>query len=580
MAYSSRAVFLALVLIASASDALRLCHTNDFHAKYLEVGSSNVKCPWWDTVKNKCYSGIASLTTIMRSLKCDLKIQAGDWVQGSLLDTVFKQDIAVEAYKWVKYDFAVFGNHEFDYGNGFINDTIRAIASHTTWLSTNVFLDGDEWKDLPLHRFAERYDICWVSALTAETLTLSAVEDNVRIEDENKLMSEAIREKCSQQQRVVAITHQGYNNDLETCRLVKEIDVIIGGHSHTNMDNGQYPVKVIREDGSVCFVAQAYAHGRFVGVLDLSFDDAGVVNLDAHQYIPIDYRIERDLEVLGKVQLYNLQVSKKAGAVVSVTTDEVFGGNFCRGPVDYTSDNSTNKADCSMGALVCDSVLDIGKPDPTGRPKVCYMNGGSFRNSFAEGDITIRDLVNVMPFGNTVVSMVLTGKQLLNIITHGFSVVGGDNTGAFPGGLGNMSISATVDASKSVGHMVTVTDVKVGGEKLDLEREYVVLTNSYIATGGDGYEWPVEGEDYGTLMRDATQAYLSTHNPYDPIREARVLMSVVDIAKANERCRAKPLATAGDAMAYVNDETLGIETELDDTIVQPNKVLFKRHLLN
>lgn len=557
-------------LPAVYASTLRLCHTNDFHAKYLEVGSSNVKCQWWDSVQDHCYSGIARLSTALSSLECDVKIQAGDWVQGSLLDTVFKQDIAIAAYKWIQYDFATFGNHEFDFGNSHINDTVRQIAPRTKFLASNVFFAGQGMEDLPLFRFVDLHDICWVSALTKETLDLAAVEDNVSIEDEDSFLQKSIKQ-CAQQNNVVAITHQGYNNDIETCRNVKEIDIIIGGHSHTNLDQGKYPVKVTRDDGSVCFVTQTYAHGRYVGVLDINFDENGNVNLRSHAYIPMDFRIKYDPAVLVKVQMYNYQVAKKAGEVVSTVTDDVIGGQLCRGPERLPEDGSYVNSGCSMGHLVCDAMMYVAAAYESQLPRVCFLNGGTLRNSFNEGKVTLRDIVNVLPFGNTIVSIKLKGSAILDAINHGLSVYGTDNEGAFPGGVSNIILKAHVDGSKPAGSMVSVDSVTIAGSALEENKDYVLLTNSYIATGGDGYSWPVDGVDWGTMLREATQTYLEKHDPYSPVT-GRVLMRGSKVAAVNDANAESCASDSSDSSLVYMDETVGVETELDETLVTPPQV--------
>lgn len=379
-------------------------------------------------------------------------------------------------------------------------------------------------EDLPIVRWDNRHDICWVAVLTAETMVLSDVEDNVDMKDEAASLRKYIK-KCDQQDRVVAITHQGYQNDLDTCRDVKEIDLIIGGHTHTNLDNGEYPVKVTRDDGSVCWVTQAYAHGRYVGVLDVEFDDAGVIHLPSSMYIPLDYRIKPDPEVLVKTQMFNLQVVKKVSTVVGTVTDDVIGGQGCRGPMGIPT--SPEMGECSMGDLLCDAVIEsYGKQPASNLPVVCLHNGGTLRNSFNKGPVTIRDVVNVLPFGNSLIAMKLKGSDIIESLKHGLGLFLGDNRGGFPGGLGNMVVTTTADGSKPLGEQVTIDRVMVGGVKLDENAEYTMLTNSYIAGGGDGYSWPTEGDDLGTLLREAVQAYLEAHDPYDPVTfdNARLIM--------------------------------------------------------
>eukprot|EP00177_Eucheuma_denticulatum_P001686 GFKZ01003035.1.p1 GENE.GFKZ01003035.1~~GFKZ01003035.1.p1 ORF type:complete len:656 (+),score=64.24 GFKZ01003035.1:257-1969(+) len=509
------ALLFAAALASVASAALRICHTNDFHAKYNEVGEQNVNCKWFSAIANECYSGIARLTTAMRSLKCDLKIQAGDWVQGSLLDTVFHENIAIPAYTWVKYDIATMGNHEFDTGPSLINTTIRATSPDLTWLSSNVEFKDPTMTDLPLHKSLDRKGVCWVASTTATTAFTSSPGETVVFHDEAESMRKAIT-MCEQQDNVIAITHNGYDEDLQMCHDVPEIDLIIGGHTHTDMSDGKYPVKVEREDGSVCWVTQTFAHGRYIGVLDLYFQD-GVIHFTTTSYLATDFRIARDPSVLLKLQLFNNQVAARVDEVIGHAEEIIVGGSApCRGGTECGT--ADDHCECSMGNLVCDSMVEWVETGSGGPPVLCIMNGGSFRNSIEKGDIKIRDVVNVLPFGNTIVAYKMTGAQVIDILQYAIGgILPGRQGGSFLGGLGNLVVTAIVDESAPDASQVVIKDVQVNGKPLQSDDEYTVLTNSYVASGGDGYVWPGEGEDLGVMLREAMQAYLEAHNPYSPV---------------------------------------------------------------
>lgn len=572
------ASFLLLLLLSIVScTPLRICHTNDFHAKYLEVGSSNVGCAWYDSVSNKCYSGISRVVTALSQYECDVKVQAGDFVQGSTLDTVFKDQIAIAAYDWARYDIAVFGNHEFDYGNAHINSTIWSIADFgTRWLSSNVYFDGnDGMQDLPIYRYLEANGVCWVAALTTETLQTAAVEPNVRIEDEDESLTKAMA-MCSEHTRrnVIAVTHQGYQNDIETCKQVKDIALIIGGHSHTNLDNGQYPTKVTRADGSVCWVTTAYAHGRYMGVIDVEFDTEGVMSILSSMYVALDYRIGRDAETFEKVMLFDDQVSAKADEPIGTATRDVVGGQVCRGPDDVPDDGSDVAADCGMGSLICDAMLAAGGNKTTSHTRVCMTNGGNIRNSFAEGVVTLRDLVNVLPFGNSMTLVTMTGSELRKVMEYGFSVTATDNRGGYPGAVSNMQISTTMDGDKADGEKVSIDVLLIDGKPLVESETYEMLTNNYIVQGGDGYTFPNEGTDWGTLIRDTVQTYLESHDPYDPVpeTEARITMKGVHTEQVNQKVAAMNDQEPDDATIFVENDKKKVETELDKQLVQGPKV--------
>lgn len=123
----------------------------------------------------------------------------------------------------------------------------------------------------------------------------------------------------------------------------------------------------------------------------------------------------------------------------------------------------------------------------------------------------------MLPFANEVVSFQLTGAQLLDVLKYAIgAILPGRERGGFLGGLGAMSVTATIDDIAEGSSQVAIDKVLVEGSTLDPAAIYNVLTNTYIASGGDGYAWPVEGEVIGTLLREVTQTYLEMNNPYTP----------------------------------------------------------------
>lgn len=499
-------LLLALPSLSFCFPPLRLCHTNDFHAKYNEVGSSNVACKWQAAITDDCYSGISRLVTLLHALQCDVKVQAGDWVQGSLLDTVYHERIGVPAYLWAGYDIATFGNHEFDTGPALVNVTVRHTGSVINWLSSNVYFDDPTMQDLPLHRYLDLHDICWVAATTTTTPFSSSPGDTVRFLDETESMRAALQ-RCAQTERVIAVTHQGYDADLALCEAVSELDLVIGGHSHTDLSNGRYPTKVARKDGSVCWVVQAFAHGRYVGVLDLWFEN-GVIQFSTTGYMATDARIARHPETLLKLELFNRQTTELVKEVIGEVVDVVWGGTApCRGGTEC---DHPGYCECSMGNLVCDAMRAwTGEADDV----VCLINGGGLRASIEKGKVTIRDVVNVLPFGNEIVAFTLSGQQVLQQVRYGLGALlearaGGE--GAWIGGLANMHVDA------SIADDVEIHSVKVAGKEIDEKATYTLLTNSYMAAGGDGYTFDQEGDNVGVMLREATQEYLEQHIPYAP----------------------------------------------------------------
>lgn len=314
---------------------------------------------------------------------------------------------------------------------------------------------------------------------------------------------------CKQQDRVIAVTHQGFETDVRMCSDIKEIDLIIGGHSHTNLDNGKYPVRVERSDGSMCIVVQAFAYGRYIGMLDVEFNDNGVIQLPSHAYVVTDSRVSNDEEVAKKLSLYTELLDSKINDVIGSATDLIDGSRACR------------ERECQMGNMACDSMLAYAAAH--GGATLCLTNGGGLRSSIEKGDITMEDVVTVLPFGNVHAMITLPGAGVIDALEHAFTAVDTeDNRGRFPQ-VGGMAVVGDLSAAPGK----RVQSVTIDGTPIQEDKLYVLVTNSFIADGGDGFSWPTSTniELSGRALYVLMIEYLRANNPYTPILENRIVDS-------------------------------------------------------
>lgn len=424
-------------------------------------------------------------------------------VQGTVYDTIFGVSIAIAAYKWIGYDFAVFGNHEFNKGPDPIFETVLN-TPELTWISSNVNFTTAP-PGFHINTAVELYNICWVSVLTTATNDASSPGPDTFITNERRGIKKAIR-SCSQRKNVIAINHQGFDEDVKMCREIRELDLIIGAHTHTNLNNGNYPYKVVRKDGSICWVTQVFAFGRYVGMLDVSFDTDGVINFDGHAYMPLNYRIKNDPEIVNQLAAFTTVLDKRVKEVVAETTDVMIGGNPCR------------RGECQMGNMGCDALMDQASGQGA---EVCIMNGGSFRADIAKGDVSVEDVLNVFPFGNVHYVITLPGTGVIQSLEHGFTAFDSeDNAGRFAQVAGMVVEADINNASGS-----RVKSVKIGGVEIDPSKMYKVVTNSFIGEGGDGFTWPgaTNFETSGRALNEIIQDYLTANSPYTPFIEGRIV---------------------------------------------------------
>lgn len=478
---------------------------NDFHARYKEINAFNSDCSATDAAVGNCYGGIARLATAFKSLNCDIKIQTGDFAQGTVYDTIFKQDIAIAGYRAIAYDVAVLGNHEFNRGDQQIYDTVLA-TPEIIWLNSNVNFSAPP-PTFSLTQYFNAHSICWVGALTKSTMLSSKPDPGTTIGDETVAVRSAIS-KCGQQARVIAINHQGFDADVRMCKNIKEIDLIIGGHSHTNLDDGKYPVKVERDDGSICWVTQAWAYGRYIGVIDVQFDDDGNIKLPGHMYVPMDARIPNDPTVAARLAVFSDALDEEVKEVVAQATADVDGSRKCR------------ERECQMGNLATDAMLVEGSKQGA---TIALVNGGGMRNSISKGDVTVEDVLNVFPFGNVHAIITLPGSGVIEALEYGFTAVDDDdNRGRYPQVAGMVVVA---DESAPAGQRVK--SVTIGGKPINPTKSYKLVTNSFLATGGDGYPWDsaTSIELSGRALNVLVQEYLTANSPYTPVMEGRVVNS-------------------------------------------------------
>lgn len=397
----------------------------------------------------------------------------------------------------------MFGNHEFNKGPDPVYETVLN-TPNITWLASNIdFLDAPE--GFKTCKFTEQHDICWVSALTQSTLQISSPGPNVTISEPMTALIESIA-MCNKTDNVVAITHIGYEQDIELCKNISSLDLVIGGHSHTDLAQGMYPTKVEREDGSICWVVTAFAFGRYLGALDIKFDD-GAINFDGYAYTPLDFRVPMDLDVKNLVETYTERLEDSIKTVVGSSTTPIDG-----------SRKTCRSAECQMGNLICDALLE--RAGPKQGAIACILNGGGIRASFDAGDITVEDVLTVLPFANVHAVITLPGSGILKALEIGFLAISDPEiTGRFPQ-VGGMIVD--VDYSAPDGEKVK--KVTIAGEELLVDKIYTIVVNDFMARGGDGYMWEgaTEIELSGIAVDTLLQDYLGENSPYTPFIEGRI----------------------------------------------------------
>lgn len=441
-------------------------------------------------------------------------------MQGSPYDA-FGPKLAAAAYGWAGIDVAVPGNHEFDKGNGALYEMAR-LAPRVTWLTSNIRFPAFPRAPPALAaRSVDAHGLCWASALTERTANNSSPDAGTHFLPAEAALRAALR-GCAQTARVVAVTHHGLRADVALCRAVRELSLVIGGHSHSNLDDARYPLRVLRDDGSACVVATAYAYGRYMGVLDVSFGEGGgahdVMRLTGSMYVALDGRIAPDADVSAKLAAFSAALDGSLSVVIGHTTASIDG-----------SSESCRAGECALGNLVADALLQAGRA--ACGATLAIVNSGSLRASLPPGPVTMGVVGVALPFDNEVVCAVMGGAAVWTALEFGVGGYGTESDGRFPAVAG-VRVQADLSAEEGarLRSVVVAGEAAVAGgaamHELEAGRTYTVAMIDYIAGGGDGYAWGAETQwvlKHGAQLVAVVSDFLGERDPYAPRLDGRMV---------------------------------------------------------
>jgi len=481
---------------------LVILHTNDTHGADLAVDGKSIGT-----------AGVAQLKKDYEAAGAEvLLFSAGDAIQGTPLVNLSMGATAIEFMNAAGYDAMTPGNHEFDWG--YENLKNLAAGMEFPMLCANIL---DVTTQKPVFETSRIFETALgkvgVFGLdTPETLTKSHPD---KVKGITFLMEKELFD-CAQAQvnklkaagcdLIVCLGHLGIddesagNRSIDLLAKVTGIDLFIDGHSHSVLDgnatenqiNGAMLVSTgtaLANVGVVCYKNKTLTAGLISA--------AGYTGADA--------------DVAALVETTNTAVDAQLSEKFAVT-EVLLDGN--RAPGVRTQE--TNLGDFATDALLWAAREALGAD----AVDAAITNGGGIRTSIQIGNVTMKDMKTVFPFGNTVAIVTLTGAQLLEGLEAATCSTPAA-IGAFPQVSG---ITFTIDATVEYvnGEMypdstyyspenpgARVTNVTVGGQALDLSKTYVVATNDFTAAGGDTYYVFKDKPVYNTYvaMEDALVNY-------------------------------------------------------------------------
>ena len=499
--------------MAAADYSLTILHTNDFHARFEPISRFDGPCSVEDNAEGKCFGGSARLLTAISEARSrtnnSILVDGGDQFQGTLFYSYYKGALTAEMMNQMGYDAMTVGNHEFDDGpevlRGFMDAVKFPVLMSNADVSAEPLLAGKLAKSEVIERGGEKLGL--IGLTPEDTDELASPGDNVTFSDPvAAVQGEVDKLTAMGVNKIIVLSHSGYGVDQKVAAGTTGVDVIVGGHSNTLLSNtddsasGPYPTMV----GSTAIV-QAYAYGKFLGELNVTFDDAGNITEAAGEPLVMDAAVTQDAGVVARIAEAAAPLEEIRNKVVT-SIDEPLGGDraVCRAQ------------ECSMGTLIADAMLARVADQGI---QVAIQNGGGIRASIDAGEVTMGEVLTVLPFQNTLSTFQVTGEVLVAALENGVSQVE-DGGGRFPQVAG---MTFAFDASQPAGSRVS--DVTVGGATIDMAATYGVVSNNYVRNGGDGYDMfksAANAYDFGPDLADVTAEYIAANAPYKPYTDGRI----------------------------------------------------------
>jgi 5'-nucleotidase/UDP-sugar diphosphatase len=504
---------------AHADFTLNILHINDFHSRFDPITGTDSNCDAETDAKGECFGGIARLKTIIDDTRAkyadgnSLLLSAGDNFQGSLYYTTYKSKVVSDFFNQMGFDVVATGNHEFDDGPAeflkFIEAAEFPIIGGNFDVTRDPSLAGKIKGSFVIEVGGEKIGI--IGATTEDTPEIASTDD-IEFYDVIQYVrgaSEAL--DAAGVNKIILLSHIGYTVDLDVAAALPLVDVIVGGHSHSllgSMDGavGPYPTMVNNPDGIEVPVVQANQYGKYLGDIAITWDDNGVVTKAEGQPYLIDASVKGNDDFAQQLATLLGPIEELTSTVIGSATDKIEGAReVCRA------------MECSMGNLLADAILDrVADQGAT----IAFQNGGGIRASIDAGEITVGDVLTVLPFSNTLATVHISGEDVIEALENGVSDV--------ENGAGRFAQVSGLKYSFNLANPAgdRVSDVLVKGEgdtwvPIDEDADYIIVTNNYVRGGGDGFGTFAEGTnpyDFGPPLEQVVAEYIAklggTYTPY------------------------------------------------------------------
>lgn len=510
---------------------LTVLHTNDVHARILQFNRFGSSCGEDDAAEGKCFGGVARRATKINEIRAEggnvILVDGGDQFQGTLFYTQYKGEAAQRFMNTLSYDAMAVGNHEFDDGPGVLASFIQ--GANFPVLSANI----DVSQEPELAGLLDPYTVLEVGGekigvvgyTTEDTAILSSPGPNVVFNNIEKSADTAVAElEAMGINKIVALSHAGFGRDRQVAAAVDGIDVIVAGHTNTYLSNtdpdaeGPYPVVINSPNGDPVLIVSDFTWGKYLGRLDVTFDTNGIAVSWEGNPILLDASVPEDADIRAEAEALNEPLAELRNQIVGSAAVDLIGER-----------SSCRFEECNMGNLITDAILWATAAEGA---QIAFQNGGGIRASIPAGDVSLGNVLEVLPFGNTIATFKLKGADVVAALENGVSRAENpenEGTGRFPQVAG---LHYTWNPDLPVGSRIISVEVENPDgtfSPIDHDAVYKVAANNFMRQGGDDYsvfaEKAIDPYDFGPTLDRAVANYIAAHAPVEPVVEGRITRS-------------------------------------------------------
>lgn len=518
--------------------SLSILHVNDTHARANELPK------------------LATAVKEQREAKKNvLTLHAGDAFNGTLYFNEFHGQADLALLNEIGFDAMVFGNHEFDLGaspegHQALADFVKGakfpfVDANADFSAddkfTGLFTDlissepenGKIYSGIVKEIDGEKVGIF---GLTTEETVDIASPDKVTFTNYIEEAKKAVAAfEGMGVNKIIALTHIGYNdnpnvdNDILLAKNVPGIDVIVGAHDHTKLDEPfVVDTNTVGEAKDATLIVQANEYVKYLGTLDVTFDGDGIVTEYGGELIDLG-KVAEDESLVKLLAPYKAKVDEVNNKEIGVTLKEALANPRA----SETSLESVRSNETALGNIITDGMLAKAQKYTDKTVVMALQNGGGIREAIPAGNITVGQVITVLPFGNTLALMDATGAELKAAFEVSLKNAPKENGGF----LHIAGAKLQYDSSKEVGSRVVSIEYldKATGKYVAIEdgKTYTVATNAYTAKGGDGLDMFAKAYEEGRVTDLGLSDWENLQEQLLSLKEVKTTTEgrIVDVAK-------------------------------------------------